>query len=324
MRILLTGGAGFLGGYVAQSLLQADVLVDSKGARKKLRKLVVLDMHRPSAEWVSDGRVDVVCGDVADEAMIASILRGGIDAIFHFAAILKADTEKNPQAAVTFNVIGLVNMLEQCRKYSECPKFFFASSTGVYENGIEVIQPGQRHLPSSAYGVHKAIGELLVRDYSKAGIVDGRGLRYPLVLVRKNRNDATVSNLISGIIREPMLTQQYQCPFPPDLRLLLTSVYNAAAATVEVHNLDSADLNGEIFLDMPSISVTVEEVLSAVGKLRTVRPIAEMSYAPNPDLVNIFKGRPEWMSAARALQFGLSHDRNIDEVVQRFSAEFLS
>ena len=115
MNVGTTGGAGFLGSHVARELLEAGTLCDSSGVRRTLRTLTVVDLVAPRQTWASDPRVRVVIGDIADNELIQRIITADCDSVFHFAAILKADADRDAQAAVRFNVLGMVSLLEHCR-----------------------------------------------------------------------------------------------------------------------------------------------------------------------------------------------------------------
>jgi D-erythronate 2-dehydrogenase len=320
MNVVLTGGAGFLGSHVARELLGAGTLCDSSGVRRTLRTLTVVDLVAPRQTWASDPRVRVVIGDLADNALIQKIITADCDSVFHFAAILKADADRDARAAVRFNVLGMVSLLEHCRSLGRKPKFFFASSTGVYENGIGVAGDETRHLPTSTYGAHKAIGELLVNDFTRTGAIDGRGLRFPVVMVRPNRKDTAVSNSISAIVRDPLLGLDIACPFEPALRMPVTSVENAAKATRLMHDLPAERFTHGRTVNLPSLVVTIGEIAEAVTRRGTDRHVGHISWKREASAMGMFAGRPEGIDGKWASMNGISHDRDIDAIIDNFLA----
>jgi D-erythronate 2-dehydrogenase len=320
MNVLLTGGAGFLGSRVARELLEAGTLFDSSGVRRTLRNLTIVDLVTPRQTWVTDPRVRVVIGDIADNAFIQDIVTADCDSVFHFAAILKADADRDARTAARFNVLGMVSLLERCRSLGRQPRFFFASSSGVYESGIGVADDETRHLPPSTYGAHKAIGELLVNDFTRTGAIDGRGLRFPVVMVRPNRNDTAVSNSISAIVRDPLLGLDVTCPLDPALRMPVTSVENAAKATRLLHDLPRERFTHSRTVNLPSLVVSIGEIAEAVTRRGTDRIVGRISWKREAAAMRMFAGRPEVIDGKWATSHGIPRDRDIDAIIDHFLA----
>ncbi|HEX4523152.1 MAG TPA: NAD-dependent epimerase/dehydratase family protein, partial [Casimicrobiaceae bacterium] len=90
MRIVITGGAGFLGTRLAQKLLARGSLVDTAGKPRPLRQLVLLDV---AAASVADPRVTAIAGDLADPAVIERVVTPDTDSIFHLAAVVSGQAE---------------------------------------------------------------------------------------------------------------------------------------------------------------------------------------------------------------------------------------
>lgn len=318
MKVVLTGGSGFLGSRVAQAILKAGTIRDSSGEARKVERLVIADLHPPSGEWARDPRVTVASGDLSDPAYVASIIDEECASLFHFAAILKADADRDIGAAVRFNVEGLVALLERCRRLGSRPKFFFASSTGVYENGVRTAGDDTRHAPSSSYGAHKAIGELLVNDFTRCGAIDGRGLRYPVVMVRPDKSP-TVSDAISALVREPLRGVDIDCPFDPSLRMPVTSVTSAAMATVAMHDLRSDHTGIRRVANLPCLTVTIGEIVTAIERRRALNDgIGRISWRRDEAAMRVFAGRPEEIDAQWARAQGLPMDPDIDALIDSF------
>ncbi len=318
MHVILTGGAGFLGSQVAQALLEAGECRDSSGQMRELKKLTIVDLRPPKQRWASDPRVTVALGSLSKPGYVDSLVDDDCASLFHFAAILKAGADRDISAAVRFNVRGLVTLLERCRRIGTKPKFFFASSTGVYENGVRAVGEETRHAPSSSYGAHKAVGELLVSDYTRAGAIDGRGLRFPVVMVRPDRSQ-TVSDAISALVREPMRGSDVTCPFEPSLRMPVTSVLSAARATVALHDLQAEQLGSRRIANMPCPSVTIGDLVAAMARRRTRdERIGAISWRVDEAAMRVFVGRPEEVDLGRGMDLGLSMDKDIDAIIDSF------
>lgn len=320
MRVVVTGGSGFLGAQVAQAILRAGTLSDAAGKVREVSSVTVADLRAPAQAWARDPRVRIATGDLADAGFLESLIDERCDSLFHFAAILKADADRDRSAAVRFNVLGLVSMLERLRALGTRPKFFFASSSGVYENGIKEVSELTRHRPTSTYGAHKAIGEQLVDDYTRTGAIDGRGLRYPIVMVRPNRSDRTVSNAISSIVREPLQGVDIEVPYTPELRMPVTSVQTAAASTIQIHDLAADRFTSSRIANLPSLSITLGELAEAILRRKDSRQLGSIAWQPDAAAMRVFLGRPEAMPGAWCSSLGIKPDENADAIIDHFLA----
>jgi nucleoside-diphosphate-sugar epimerase len=179
MRIVITGGCGFLGRRLALLLLD-------KGSKLgPIDELVLFDNAPSALPLPDDKRVSVVTGDIADRATVQRLIAPGTDAIFHLAAIVSGQAEADTDLGYRVNLDGTRAVLDACRALGTRPKLIFASSLAVYGGTLPPAVGDDTGLtPQSSYGTQKAIGELLVNDYSRKGFVDGRALRLPTVVVR--------------------------------------------------------------------------------------------------------------------------------------------
>src|SRR5438105_12102768 len=179
MRIVITGGCGFLGRRVAIRLLQQGTNAGP------VDELVLFDNAPPALPLPEDRRLSLVTGDIADQGTVARLIRPGTDAVFHLAAILSGEAEANPDLGYRVTLDGTRAVLDACRALGTSPKVVFASSLAVYGGTLPPEVGDDTALtPQSSYGTQKAIGELLVNDYSRKRFIDGRALRLPTVVVR--------------------------------------------------------------------------------------------------------------------------------------------
>src|SRR5208283_5052142 len=219
MRIVITGGCGFLGRRLALLLLD-------KGCKSGTIDEMVLFDNAPSALPLPDDdrRVHVVTGDIADRATVRNLIAPGTDAVFHLAAIVSGQAEADTDLGYRVNLDGTRAVLEACRALGTCPRLVFASSLAVYGGALPPAVGEDTPLtPQTSYGTQKAIGELLVNDYSRKRFVDGRVLRLPTVVVRPGRPNRAASTFASSIIREPLSGQEAVCPVSPDTVMALAS-----------------------------------------------------------------------------------------------------
>jgi D-erythronate 2-dehydrogenase len=177
MRVVITGGAGFLGSRLARSILERGQLTDATGALRDVRRLVLVDVVPAS---VSDRRVEIVTGDLADPALIDRALTPETDSVFHLAAVVSGQAEAEFDTGMHVNLDATRALLERCRKLTRPPKLVFASSLAVFGGALpDPVRDDSPITPQTSYGAQKAMGELMVYDMTRKGFIDGRSLRLP-------------------------------------------------------------------------------------------------------------------------------------------------
>ena len=186
MRIVITGGAGFLGSRLARKLLERGRLTDARGQERAITSIVLLDQI-PAAGF-ADRRVTAVTGDLAYSATVAHAITSDTDSVFHLAAVVSGHAEADFDTGMRVNLDATRVLLEHCRTFSTPPKFVFTSSLAVFGGPLPDPVPDHATLtPQSSYGAQKTIGEYLVYDMTRKGFIDGRSLRLPTVTVRPGK-----------------------------------------------------------------------------------------------------------------------------------------
>jgi UDP-glucose 4-epimerase len=174
MKILVTGGSGFLGSHIADALTEAG------------HQTVIFD--RVGSSWLKPNQTMVV-GDVLDAGAIAAAMRG-CDAVYHLAAMADiGDALDNPRDAVEVNIMGTINVLEAART-NKLKRFVFASSIYVYSN------------QGSFYRTTKQACEHLVHDYHERFGLDFTVLRFGSLYGPRADSSNGVHSLLSQALAE--------------------------------------------------------------------------------------------------------------------------
>ena len=217
MHIVITGGAGFIGKKLAAALLSKDG-VDLPGSENKpLEKLTLFDVAAPEG-LPDDPRLDIVTGSIADPNEVKSLVSGDVDVVYHLAAIVSANAEADFDLGMAVNLDGTRHVLEACRQLPAPPRVVFASSVAVYGGNMPDVGHDEMILnPQTSYGAQKAVGELMVNDYSRKGFIDGRALRLPTIVVRPGKPNKAASTFASSIIREPLAGEPRHLPRQPGI-----------------------------------------------------------------------------------------------------------
>ena len=158
MKILITGGAGFIGSHLTQ-LLSVD------------HEVIIYDIQEPKQK-----NVDFIIGDVNDAQKNLESCKD-IDIVIHLAASVGVEnTETDPIMTLNSNILGTKEILEFC-KNTNVKKIILASSSEVYGEPIKIpIEESQIPIPITTYGISKLAGEEYVKSYAKM-----HGLRYSIL-----------------------------------------------------------------------------------------------------------------------------------------------
>ena len=320
MNVLITGGAGFLGQRLARQLLARGELSDSQGRVQRIDRLVLLDVV-PANDF-GDPRVHVVTGDIADGALLRQAIDTDTTSIFHLAAIVSGQAEADFDLGMRINLDASRLLLDICRELGHKPKVVFTSSVAVYGGKLpDVVQDNTALNPRSSYGTQKAIGELLLNDYSRRGFVDGRVLRLPTISVRPGKPNKAASSFASGIIREPLNGEPSVCPVAPESRLWLLSPRGAIDSLIAGHELPAEALGDSRTVNLPGLSVSVAEMVAALEMVAGPEPVSRISFTPDPAVERIVTSWPAAWDVTRARGLGLSADADFEGIVRAYVEE---
>lgn len=184
---LVTGGAGFIGSHITETLVRA---------KKKVRILDNFSTGRRDHLAAFDGKIDLIEGDIRDKNVVARVMKG-VDYVFHVAAnraVLKS--VENPFETHEVNVTGTLNLLLAARD-AEVKRFIFTSSSAVYGDTKKFPSRETDALnPQSPYGASKMIGEQYCRLFSEAFGLDTVSLRYFNVYGPRQHPESRYSTVI--------------------------------------------------------------------------------------------------------------------------------
>jgi len=320
MRIVITGGAGFLGTRLARKLLERGSLVDAAGTSRPLRELVLLDM---TAAAVDDQRVTAVAGDLADPAVIERVVTADTDSIFHLAAVVSGQAEAEFDTGMRVNLDATRALLERCRKLSKPPKFVFTSSLAVFGGKLPDPVPDDAPLtPQTSYGAQKAIGELLVYDMTRKGFIDGRSLRLPTVTVRPGKPNKAASSFASGIIREPLSGIDAVCPVPPQTEIWITSPRQVIDNLIVGHDVAAAKFPGDTrSVNVPGLRISVAAMVDALRRVAGDAVAVRVEWRVDPAIDRIVRTWPPNFAPRLGPALGMAADTNFHDIVRAYMAD---
>jgi nucleoside-diphosphate-sugar epimerase len=322
MEILITGGAGFLGVKLARQLLARGTLSDATGTQRTINRITLLD--RVAAQGFEDPRIVIRCGDVSDAATIDSVMTADVASIFHLAAVVSGEAENDFDLGMRINLDATRLLLDAARHKGHCPRFIFTSSLAVFGGALpQQVLDTTALTPQGSYGAQKAMGELMVTDYSRKGYIDGRALRVPTVSVRPGLPNKAASGFASGIIREPLNGMPVVCPVAPDTRVWLCSPRSALINLIHSHEIDGQSLGASRSLSLPGLATTVGEMVSALGRIAGKKAVDLISWQEDAAVSRLIRSWPGDFLTTRADALGFIKDADFDAVIEAYVADEL-
>ncbi|WP_342595736.1 D-erythronate dehydrogenase [Salinicola lusitanus] len=317
MHVIVTGGAGFLGARLVRQLLSGEVSI----AGQAVTRVTSIDLA-PCP--IAEDRVESLTGDVADPALIERALGDDTGAVCHLAAVVSAQAEADFELGMRVNLDATRALLEACRAHPKRLRFLFASSLAVFGPGLalpvaEAIGPQ----PRSSYGAQKAMGELLVNDYSRRGFVDGRVCRLPTIVVRPGKPNRAASSFASAIIREPLAGVEAVCPVDAGLALWLSSPRAVVANLAHALSIEGEALGDWRTLNLPGITVTVTAMLDALERVAGPSARQRVRFEPDAGIDAIVASWPGGLDTARPLGLGFRADSDFDAIIRAYREDEL-
>lgn len=323
MRIFITGGSGFLGARFARELLAQGRVSLAGRPPQSIEQLWLSDLVPPPADLAADARVHAVSGDLLKLLKSGSLALGGIDAVVHLAAAVSGDCERDLDLGLRSNIDTTLALLQAARKAGGTPLFVYASSVAVFGGESDqpmppVIRDDTLPMPQSSYGIQKFLGEQLVADFGRRGLVQARNVRLMTVAIRPGRPNGAASGFLSGMVREPLSGQRATVPVQAHTSVALASPSNTMTGLMAALTTGAAAWGPRTALNLPALSTTVGDIAAALGRVAGPAALALLDWQPDERIASIVSAWPSCFDAARARGLGLHPDASVDALVAQY------
>lgn len=313
MKVLIIGGAGMIGRKTAER-----IAADGHLGGKAVSAITLYDVVPASVPAGARMPVKVLSGDLPAPGEAEKLVADKPDVIFHLAAIVSGEAEQDFDKGYRINLDGTRGLLEAVRTTGHKPRVVFSSSVAVFgapfdPNGID---DEFLSAPLTSYGTQKAIGELLVSDYSRKGFLDGISIRLPTICVRPGKPNKAASGFFSNIMREPLAGQDAVLPVSDSVRHWHASPRAAVGFMQHAATMDLAAVGPRRALNMPGLSVTVAEQIEALRKVAGEKVVARIRREFDPFIDKIVAGWPARFTAKRASALGFKADASFEEIIR--------
>ena len=313
-HILITGAAGMIGRKLTERLSAAGHVNG-----ELIERLTLLDVVPPPKPARFAAAVETKAADVAAPGESAQAVAERPQVIFHLAGVVSGEAEVDFEKGYRVNLDGMQALLEAIRAKGDGyrPRVVYTSSIAVFGAPFPHSIPDDFHLtPLTSYGTQKAMGELLLADYTRRGFCEGVGIRLPSVVVRPGKPNKAASGFFSGIIREPLAGLEATLPVPETVVHTHASPRAAVGFLIHAAGLAGDALGTRINLSMPGVCCTVAEQLAALRRIAGARVAARIRHETDPLVARIVEGWPQRIEARRARELGFSAETSFDEIVR--------
>ena len=312
MKILIIGGAGMVGRKLAERLAK-----DGQLGGKPIAALTLYDVVEPQAPEGASFPVSCLTGDLPAAGEAEKLVADKPDVVFHLAAIVSGEAEMDFDKGYRINLDGTRGLYDAIRRASYAPRVVFTSSIAVFGAPYpEAIYDEFHTTPLTSYGTQKAIGELLLSDYTRRGIFDGLAIRLPTICVRPGKPNKAASGFFSNIIREPLVGQEAVLPVSEDVRHWHASPRSAVGFLMHAATIDGEQVGPRRALNMPGVSVTVGEQIAALQRIAGAEVVARIRREPDEMIMAMVGGWARDFDTRRGKDLGFSAEATFDEIIQ--------
>ncbi|MCL7752920.1 NAD-dependent epimerase/dehydratase family protein [Polaribacter sp. Z022] len=264
-KILITGALGQLG----------TVLTNELQKKYGINSVIATDL-RPNFDF--NGVFETL--DVTNfKAIEECVIKHNVTQIYHLAAILSANGEKNPLKTWDINMSTLFNVLEVSR-LCNINKIFYPSSIAVFGDEIESVNTPQSPnlTPLTVYGMSKVAGENWVNYYHKRYGLDIRSLRYPGVIGYQSLPGGGTTDYAVDIYHKAVNNEDFECFLKASTMLPMIFIDDAIRATLELMDAPRKIISIRTSYNLAGMSFTPNELYNSIRK---TYPDFKISY--NPD-----------------------------------------
>ncbi|PSN71782.1 NAD dependent epimerase/dehydratase [Corynespora cassiicola Philippines] len=311
-NILITGAGGFIGQELAAALLSAEPQAH----------IVLADVFEPPNPDQSRGTS--IKADLTSSAAVDSLLGSKQwQACYLLHGIMSGGAEANLDLGLAVNIDSHRLVLDYLRKSQPGVVVVFPSSLAIYgpPEPNEIISEKTIPIPQSSYGAEKLIVETLVNDYSRRGLIDGRVVRLPTVIVRPGAPSAAASSFASGIVREPLKGEKSSLPVSKDLAMWVCSPKTVVRNLVAIKDVPKEKFgkNRGRVVNLPGQTVTVGQILDALKAVGGKQALDLVEEKHDPKVEAIVASWPARFDISVAKGLGMADDISLTEEVESFA-----
>jgi len=315
-HVLVIGAAGMIGRKLVEKLVENGNLRD-----REISRFTLVDVVAPETPPNAPCPVDLVACDFSESGRAEKLIENRPDVIFHLAAIVSGEAETDYDKGYRINLDGSRHLFEAIRLAGDsyCPRVVYTSSIAVFGAPFPDPIPDDFHLtPLTSYGTQKAVGEFLLSDLTRRGMMDGVGIRLPTIVVRPGKANLAASSFFSGIIREPLNDQEAILPVGDDVLHWMASPRAAVGFLLHAAEVDGEAIGPRRNMTMPGVGATVADEIDSLRRIGGEARARLIRRVPDEAIRLIVSGWPTRFDTKRAEGLGFKADASFDAIVRAY------
>ncbi len=330
MKIIITGGGGFLGARLARALLALESFSINGKPAQRIERITLADRVAPPADLAADPRIEAVVGDLNQQLLLGTInliaARASVALVFHLSAAVSGECEADFDLGMHSNFAATHALLEACRALKTQPMLVFASSLAVFGQTAQLVLPAivtdsTLPTPQSSYGIQKFIGEQMVADYGRKGFVRARNVRLMTVAVRSGKPNGAASGFFSGMIREPLAGMQSVVPVTASTQVALSSPGRTVEGLLRAAQASDTDWGPLTAMNLPAMTASVGDMADALKNIAGSACHSLLKWHIDPKIERIVQTWPTRIAAPRANALGLQADKDFESIIRAYISE---
>ncbi|KAH6867224.1 hypothetical protein B0T10DRAFT_502550 [Thelonectria olida] len=313
-HILITGGAGFVGQDLAAALINSSDDL-------QLTLTDVVEPSIPPSVSQHAHRISTTKCDLTDSSVIAKLFEPRYKAIYLLHGLMSGGAEANLELGWRVNWDSHRAILDYLRHHHVGAIVIFPSSLAVYgpsQGDNNPTSEDTRPLPQSSYGAQKLMVETYLNDMSRRGLLDGRVVRLPTIIVRPGAPSAAASSFASGIVREPLNGVESVLPVARDLKMWVCSPETVVRNLILIKDVPASKFGLSRVVNLPGITVSVQEILNALESVGGEKAIALIKEERDPKVEAIVASWPADFDTKVADELGMAGDVELVQTVRAF------
>jgi nucleoside-diphosphate-sugar epimerase len=328
MKVVITGGMGFIGARLGRALCERGRLTGVSGQEEPVDELVLFDsVEVPGLfeEREGDTKVTIVVGDISDGQTVRKLVDRDDISVFHLASVVSGAGEKDFDLAMRVNLDGGRHLLEALRMRDGQARLVFASSLAVFGGTRmpHVVGDNVKQTSQTTYGITKSMCELMINDYTRKGFIDGRSARLPTVIIRPGKPNQAASSFVSGVFREPLNGEDFELPVAVGTVMPILGYRAIVDNLIRLHELNDNLLSDDRAVSLPSHTVAVQDMIDALNAAAGNRGLGQITVKPDPFIEQICAGWPQDCEYSLATSLGFTKEDNLEEIVAYYIEDYL-
>ncbi len=317
MKIMITGGGGFIGQKLARKLADNGQL-----NQRVISRIALADIQQPNP-LIASMPVDYIKADISNKSDVEVLFSEEVDVVFHLAAVVSGEAETNFDLGRRVNLEGSINILDAAARQTatrgNMPVVIFASSAAVHGGEApELITDGVELNPQTSYGTQKAMIELLLQDYSRKGFLNGRGLRLPAVTIRPGKANTAASSFMSSIFRDTLQGEHANCPVTKDFPVWHTAPRTVVENFIHAASIPAGNFGYNRNLNLPGRTDTIGEMINQMTRVAGPEAETRITWNRDPQIEEIVLGWRGSFRPEKALALGFAADHSFADSVRYF------